>query len=290
MSQLHFDQLKLIEPRLSSFEDAEIRDKNGKLLGWHSTALSLDGEALGSGLGSEREVSLRIAIAETAERALFRALRSSPDATKFQLDAFPSACGFAAGFDDERTMLRAVSEAVERWAWSKWIDEHYRMPEISMAQEVFSNLGRFFFEQFEKVRGFRRIFSIDIPGYKKIELQMCVALAYSQQGVFPGSRVCPVEEDPWQHALIEAWRHRVIFEGQENVPPKSDLVSGRIAFFGRNQRLADQAVVAGQVDHWPTPSLLLLRKLPASAPFFLWRGLCSNYLGWHEGDEKRFVF
>jgi hypothetical protein len=280
-----------VEPRFSSFEEAEVVHPATKAcLGWHSTALSQAGEALGGGFGKDRGSARRIAVAEMVERAFVRDLHESPQATDFHLDTHRSTCGFAAGFEDEPTMLRALCEAVERWSWSKWIDDHHTLAEIATCPSL-SPVAEFFLSRFQRVRFFRRVLSLPVPGYRAFSLQFCVVLGYSDGGVFPGSRVCSTEEDPWEHAAIEAWRHRLIFLGKRDThPSRDDLVNGRILFFGQNASTADEAIAFAKEKAWPEPLLLLLKRANVKAPFHLWRALCRDYKSWHLANEARFVY
>src|SRR3990167_4634158 len=106
-------------------EEAPIVDEKANTIGWHSSVLNLEKNALSSGCAETREVARRIAIAEAIERAMFKRMLASPQAKEFCLDQIPSSSGFAVGFEKEATAFRSLCEAVERWAWSQWIDERY---------------------------------------------------------------------------------------------------------------------------------------------------------------------
>ncbi len=97
--------------------------------GWHVTARSTDRRTLGSGFHSDLQKARKIAVAEFIERSFFKGLTSNQDSTEWGLHEFPSACGFAAGFDTDNTRLRSTFEGLERWAMAQWIDEGCPMPE-----------------------------------------------------------------------------------------------------------------------------------------------------------------
>ncbi len=89
---------------------------------WHVSVVNQFGITCG-GLSNLREHAIRIGISEYIERFEFSRLLNTSISSQFLLDKFPSTCGFAAGFNSLKTKKRSIAEAVERWCWSKWVDE-----------------------------------------------------------------------------------------------------------------------------------------------------------------------
>lgn len=280
-----------IDPRqfgIDFFEESPIRDSNQAMLGWSVNAIS-NNKAVGGGFSSSRETARRVAVAEVIERLSFRNIAISQYADNFLTGDFPTTCGFAAGFESEKTRLRSISEGVERWAWSKWIDERYLINSFSGASEI-SALGQFLIGQFDKVNFF--FLEIDtsfIPNYfNKVYLGITVSI--KDNGVFPGSRVSPNRDDIWEHSLVESWRHLVIFR---NLQKKEESVRpfDRINFFGKNGDVALKQIQNANRAVWPKPRLLISKEYELAVPgASVWRSLAKEYIGWHLGGESRFVY
>lgn len=200
----------------------------------------------------------------------------------FMLHDYPSNCGFAAGFEHQTTRTRALCEAVERWAWSKWIDEKVSIQKA--VPHMPSELSQYFAETFEEVYFYSQMIRCDaLPGGR---CQLGIVVGLSDTGIFPGSRVCSLSEDPWEHAMLEAWRHYVIAKkGSE----QQDLVYGRIQYFASHRREGLEQVPPPNPTPWPSPKILLDHGIKVR-DVYLHRALCADYKGWHEGASTRFVY
>ena len=117
-------------------------------------------------------------------------------------------------------------------------------------------------------------------------------VALHSGGAFPGSRICSLKEDPWEHAIIEAWRHLKIFENLANRTEIYPFLASRLKHFGTHQSEAIAAVNKGTCKEWPIPKMELLVELRHfhSDGYSLFRALCKDYLPWHLGDCTRFIF
>ena len=189
------------------FEETEIKSDKGITLGHHSV-LILPGEiALGGGLAKNLNISRRIAVAESLERTTVDRLKlSKASCFEWHLDSFPTTCGFAAGFEREPTRMRSYCEAVERWAWSQWIDYGFDLEETT--PKSLSNLTQVLLHPFEKVKFFVKKIKVSIVPSRA--LYFGVVIGERGKGVFPGSRVCSDPENIWLHAAVEARRHFLV--------------------------------------------------------------------------------
>lgn len=278
-------------PQIIRIEESPILDRDS-IIGWHVTTFDKAGP-LGGGFGTVKELARRIAIAESAERLLIPKIKKENLADEFGLDQFPTSCGFAAGFDELATRQRAISEGIERWAWSKWIDEGYLVPELMNYSKMdLPPLSYFLVNQFDSVKYFTK--EINSQSFTKFGFpERCifsVVLGIKEDGIFPGSRVSAKNEDLWQHPLLEAWRHYVIFSNFKN-DKKEIFPFGRIEFFGNNKDKALKQLNHAKNVNWNLPEISVLRKFDTKIEnLFLWRCLMKNYIGWHDGDETRFVY
>jgi hypothetical protein len=279
-----------VEPNFSGIQEAEIKAPDGATTsGWHASAISKFGTALGSGCHSNRDVARRIALAEMLERAVFKKLRHSPQRHRLLFDEFPSTSGFAAGFDSQSTMLRAVFEAHERWAWSKWVDDGFALRERKFDPSLpafASELIRIF----DQVRFFEARFLGEIrPSQEPETLHFGVLLGFKGNGVFPGSRVAFDERDIWSHAAVEAWRHYHLTQVKKQ--EVEDIIQARAHYFaGRADEVFPMINRCTRFD-WPDSKLRILSEVDVgSDQFYMWRALAMEFLPWHLGDIKRFVY
>lgn len=276
-------------PEIAKSEESPLVDVNSTI-GWHVVLFDKEMNALGGGFSSDKTTARRIAIAEMAERKLFRQLLNSDDANRFRLGSHPCTCGFAAGFEKEKTRLRALAEAVERWAWSKWIDEGFKINEISIDTGKLTKNGQLIIENFDHVK----FFSLKIDTSSIINfvpfVELNIILGFKDGGVFPGSRVISFSEEKWEHGIVEAWRHLEIFRkyrGSISIP----FPYGRIFYFGKNSNEALKQIESAQKLIWPKPKELILQEMQTGVTdLYFWRALMEDYLSWHEGNEKRFVY
>lgn len=278
LSDLQFDLAQIQEVEINPF---------GIQLGHHVTIFNKEGEALGGGCSEQRETALRIATAEIIERTLFRKISSSSKSFDFFLQSYPTTCGFAAGFDPQKTLGRSELEAYERWAWSKWIDHKFHIPKIKVEPSQLSLLSQYFYQSFDEVHFYHlKFFNERAP------LHLGIALGFKDGGVFPGSRVAITEKELWQHALLESWRHHISFVHMKRFGKKpNSIVDERIQLFGNDARQAIRQIPLAGEELWPQPKLAFQRmmKIP-DKEIYLARSLCEDFIGWHDGPANRFVY
>lgn len=278
------------EPGFSHFEDTPLISKNGSTAGWHSQIISHDGITLGGGAHEKLNTAKRIAIAEVLERAVIKHLKNSEFSDLYKLKQYPTSSGFAAGFDKNPTLFRAICEAIERWAWSQWIDSHFKITLLDEMPKL-SNLGQFYLEGFDRIQFYQQKIKVESSQVGNLELKFGVALGFSKKGIFPGSRVTSHKDDLWTHALLEAWRNKQIFEKLENahkVP--QHFFPKRVLFFGSNSEFALNTLKMSTKEEWPKPKLNFIKQVPIEDNFYIFRALCDDFIPWHEGTEKRFVY
>lgn len=282
------DQLKKLNPSFVGFAEQEINIKD-RTIGYHVYGIDELGHSFSGGTSSCREEALRIAVAEAFERSFVAALFFDEFKRKqFSLDKFPSSSGFAAGFESLPTFKRSICEAVERWAWSKWIDEGYSLDLVSepyRPTELASHLVSFF----EEFKWFKKDLSINIDGVE-LDLKFVVFVGFKGEGVYPGSRVSFSEVDLWEHPVVEAFRNLNNCSSPET-SSNEDIIARRAIFFSTNRKLAEEQMTTSKNSIWPKPELELCSNIPTEIPgIFLWRSLCSHYLGWDKGQLSRFVY
>ena len=237
------------------------------------------GAPIGGGVGVDLNYARRIAVAESCERGF---LTSITERSKWRLDSHPTSCGFAAGFDNESTRLRSLCEAIERWVWSQWIDFKCFVPPV--AEPELSKLGRHYRELFDEVRYFEKIIQ---TSYYPTKMKACITLGVKNDGLFPGSRVCPVDDDGWTHALTEAKRHLSISQKSRPVSDQDEIYD-RIFHFAANGR-DGLAQIPTQESNWPEMKLSFQSGTEVGGIFY-WRTLIDNYIPWEQGDRSRFVY
>lgn len=281
------DLIRECAPDFSRVQEAEIW-LSEQIIGWHFNILNTQEVALAGGCSASRDTAARIAIAELVERwAFFESQKAR--AADLLLEEYPTSCGFAAGFEEAPTVYRAIAEAIERWCWSKWIDEGLNVALVAAPKKL-SPIAQKFSAFFEEILFFEQ--RVIAPAeLSKMPLRFAVALGVNKHGVFPGSRVCTMTEDPWEHALVEAWRHKVIASTSEAKSAKAHFYSSRVLHFATNRTAAfDQIQKAQDRKDWPSPNLKLLKKVNSPIGTHVWRALCQGYKSWHLGPEPRFVY
>lgn len=261
---------------------------DSKEVGWHSHVKLYNGEIIGSGTSSNKDTSRRIAIAESIERSLF--LSFSDDVRKYlYVDKIPSSSGCAAGFDKEKTRLRSLFEAVERWSWSKWIDEELLIKEV--VPLGLSDLSRYLQSQFDSVKYFHKKIIMDQHAYKG-ELYFLVSIAYKGSGVFVGSRVSNLKGYGYEHALIESFRNYNNFVLLKNNGYKPQTwLEERLFYFAENKNDLKKYLTCERNYEWGSPEILFSKEVDTLHPeVYFFRTIIKDYLYWHLGDETRFVY
>lgn len=255
-------------------------------VGWQTVFYDKDNSALGGGVSSSLETSKRIAIAEVCERKALREISRSENNSKiFHMNTHPTSCGFAAGFEEEKVELRSIAEALERWAWSKWIDDGYILKESKLSK--LSSISKNLIKNFDEVMLFKKEFDVETKnGRKKFVLN--IFLGFSKQGVFPGSRVTMGSDCGVEHAIVEAFRHLMIFNADSG---HDDIVYQRIKFFGRNKVSAQEQIRKAIKFNWPKFEILMSAQYETNVEsLYLFRTLPKNYIPWNEGSSERFVY
>jgi hypothetical protein len=248
----------------------------------------MNGEVLASGTNSNWETARQIAIAETLERIAVQSL-TGQEAIRVGLVKVPSTSGFAAGFAEDSTKLRALSEGLERWIWSQWIDRGYVIEEQPTESIQLSPLAEILARDFDRVRFYKKNFYL--PGINT-HFQFGATLAIRGAGVFAGSRVTLAGQDIWTHGLVEAHRNLSNFKilSAESLK-EDDWFMRRVTYFGMNAQRAWDTIAKTKKTDWPAPRLEIFSSVPISENLFcLWRCLFSDFIPWHEGPVDRFVY
>jgi len=199
-----------------------------------------------------------------------------------------STCGFAAGFDQESTKFRSLCEGVERWAWSKWIDDKYIIS--SCPAPRLHGLGEYFHGFFESTLFFQKKISMKNSPLQQ-DLIFNVVLGFTKDGVFPGSRVTTVSDDLWTHALLEAWRNYNNFQFLQNQTSDNlNWLDKRVLYFGKNKNEAMSQIESAYRYDWQNPEIKFFNGVEFFKKNFLWRTVIQNYIPWPEGPKSRFVY
>lgn len=283
--------LKDLNPEFMDLTVQEIGDEE-KTVGFQCFVRNLDGSIFAGGTSQQKYTAIRIAVAEAFERSFFRKIILNPvERDKFLIDQFPSTSGFAFGFNEKQTRFRAICEGLERWAWSKWIDEGFQLlqftPEIPA-----SALTKHLLKSFSETYWFRKSFKIEINNNESMELCIVIFLGCTDNGIFPGSRVSMPNDNLLEHPVIEAHRNYTNSVIHQISPlDLKDIIQERTIFFSSNKKIALDQIKESIKSDWPTPKIYLLQKHLISIPnLFLYRCLFEDFIGWHEGDVTRFVY
>lgn len=195
----------------------------------------------------------------------------------------------AAGFEKKGAGVRSICEAVERWAWSKWIDEGYFMP-VVLKPEL-TKLAEFLHSLFTSTTFFQVYLQVGVP-FPIRELKFTVFLGFKGKGVFAGSRVTGEFDDSWEHAIIESYRNLKNFEmNDRNKIDSENLIGRRAYYFGTHADEAMKQVNCANKEDWPIATLKLHKEISTGFDdVYLYRSMCNDFQHWHLGDEKRFVY
>lgn len=271
---------------------------NNLTVGYNAYLKNKNNISVAGGTAPHWESALRIGVAEGIERAIFNKIRRSNEQSKlFFIDQYPTTCGFAAGFDNEKTKYRAIAEALERWVWSWWIDKKYIIPEVSnqKIKENLSDLSLNYYNMFEHSYGYQKDFLILLDGIM-VNFRFYAFIGIYNNGVFPGSRVTIGHDSGWNHAIIESYRNlnnfKIYKKNPEYFSSKDNFVFDRCVYFGQNKLLATNSITEATYNSWPIPEILMLEQVNNNIPngSFVWRCLFKDFIGWHLGDNTRFVY
>lgn len=287
------ESLLTIDNRFGGITEQSIVNAENEIVGWNYFVNDKEGKPISGGTSSSKETALRIGVAEAFERGLARKCWASEKLKKdFFLEEFQSTCGFAAGFDDNSTRFRAICEGLERWAWSQWIDYNCHLPETAIPRNL-NPLSKHLLNQFQSCRFYAKDLQLKVEE-KTIDLRFSLFLGFNEHGVFPGSRVTTAIDDPWEHALIEAYRNLKNYNFFKSCPENLDqenIIALRSHFFAKNKDVALGQISNATKATWNEPEVLILKRMETEIPeVFLWRCLLKDFVSWDIGDEQRFVY
>lgn len=276
-----------------SLTKQEILGKSGTPVGYICNVMLKDGKVFTTGTHPDWDSARRIAIAEALETIGAKTAFQLHNRERLGLAKIPTTSGFAAGFEDEPTKARAICEGLERWAWSQWIDKGHQLPVVSVEDKKLIPIAQELRSKFTKIDFFGRDFGFSIFN-ENTKISFGVVIAHTRDGVFAGSRAT-FGEDRWTHALIECARNFDNFllwnSSEEKFKPNVDWFTQRVIYFGRNKKLALEAIHASNKEDWPQPVVEILEPVPTEIDsFFLWRCLFKDFVPWHEGPVSRFVY
>lgn len=261
-------------------------------IGWGVNVYDLENYPIGGGTHVNARTAQLIAYHEMIERNIFHKYLREKNETLF-LDQNPTTCGMAVGQDVYKTKLRSIGEAIERWAWSKWIDENYYIPKIDVDLKQLGPLATYYQSFFDEVIFHYFEFPTQLLLGKKLRPRILIGLGIKGNGIFPGSRLSFDDEDKYDHALVESWRNLMISESlSRQLTPPHSFIDKRILFFGKNKDVAFEQIAKAEKKDWPAIQFKLMAKEMDTgiSKIKMYRSLCSNYLGWSEGDVSRFVY
>ncbi|WP_413289897.1 hypothetical protein [Bdellovibrio sp. HCB337] len=271
-----------------------IVDSKGITIAWNFFVQDQTGISLAGGTHAESEIAKRISIAEAFERALARKIASDINTRKeYLMEEFPTSCGFACGFDSNSTKERAIREAVERWAWSKWIDSSFFMAPQGFERSPNSNLVQLLGSTFKNVRLFRKNNIVVNLGHEKTDYSFVVLILETDVGVFAGCRAGKGKEDLITHSLIEASRcyKNHLISQESNGLTTNSIVAKRASYFATNKEEAFRQIEKSQNLNWPGAEIRILKEFKTGIDgIYLWRCLMNDFVPWHLGNEMRFVY
>lgn len=268
-----------------SYVETHYLGESSNPIGWQVICFDKNHNPLGGGLSSDLETAKRISVAEYCERlSFFNIVNSEELSSQFEIKNHPTTCGFAAGFEKEKVKLRSLAESIERWAWSKWIDDGFKLELINRIDHT--NISSYLASHFESNVVYFKKIKINAP--QVIEFLFVVFLGFKNGGVFPGSRVCALNENPFEHAIVEAYRHLKISETESG---KMEFPYDRINFFSKNKDIALRQVDSAQNKNWPEFSVKLLKEYQTNVEgLYVFRSIGHNFIPWNEGKVNRFVY
>lgn len=238
----------------------------------------------GSGFHSDRAVAKKKAFVELNERYLVSQLAQDPEVRPlWALDADSSASGFAAGYDRQRTLLRALLEATERWTLSKWVDDHFAIPEVADHRPTAAQ------REIHSFFASASLFHINLPLLVQAELvnaHVAVFLGWTGSGVFAGYGTNLSKDEAIDHAHIEAYRNFVIFKNQ---PARKEFPYNRITYFANNKFEAQKIIETAECKAWSAPAIRFL-KAEQFGEIWLARAIMDGWRPWQLGSETRFLY
>lgn len=283
-----------IEEFIQNTDNLEIEEFNFEVAGsiYNHTLFKINEFPISGGFGNSNKISRKIAYSEYIERTEFHKLSSSSHKikTEWGLDIIPTACGFAAGFDEVQTLKRSIKEAVERWVMSKWIDEQYYIEEIHLNKVDFpsNSSSAWFINQFEKIHFYKKNVLIHFLD-QFIVITVGLTIAITKNGVYPGSAAQFSDTiDIWEHALLESYRHLLAVKNNKNM---DYFPYNKMLYFSKNKNIALDTISRSNNKNWPTPNLSLLKsKFIPEKNAYLSRAIIDGWKSWNLGPIDRFLY
>lgn len=278
---------------LHSIDEIPIHDEQYNIVGYSVITRSVSGKPLSQGTASDKDIAKRIAIAELSERTFVRLISQNQETKeKFLLSQYPTTCGFAAGFDRKKTKGRAICEAVERWIWSKWIDDHMHIDQYIVPNQI-DDLSNHLMKPFLDSKFFMKSLVVHNNNYL-YQLYCHIFIGFTESGAFAGSRVSSVPDSGWQHAIIEAnrnFQNSIFFSTNSFDWQQKNMIAIRGQFFAQNKSIALSQILSPKKQFLCTPSILLIKELQTPVEnIFLFRCLMKDFVPWNSGPIERFVY
>lgn len=293
MSSL-IEVLKQLGSQISQVIEQPIVNISGTTVAWNVYIQNANRISIAGGTHADLEIAKRIAIAEAFERALASSILKDPLSSQaFLMAKFPSSCGFACGFDSTATKNRAIKEGVERWAWSKWIDDRHAMELTDISSYEINSYTESIFEKFLRVRVYKKSDITLKVGTEMRSYSFVVLLLEDEKGVFPGCCSGQLGNDLITHAATEAYRNYRNWKlyQKNSLITTNSIVSKRNIYFADHKDAAYTQIKKAIDVTWPEPSIEILKEFQTGIPsVFLWRCLMKDFKAWHLGNEKRFVY
>lgn len=255
---------------------------------WHSL-LKQNDYPISAGFGKNKELSRRIAYSEYLERINFYEISKSDHLRKiWNIDQFPTACGFAHGFDRIETQKIALKEAIERWALSQWIDNSMQIEEIDENKIILSDVSQWFKMQFLDIKLFKKEFIVKINDCF-VKIYIGISICMTSKGIFPGSSSSYLDKiDLWDHAFLESYRHFL------SVKNNSDLTYfpyNKMKFFSMNKNIALKQIENSINNNWKIPRVKFEKTIRLeNTNSYLSRFIINDWNCWSQGPLERFLY
>jgi len=276
------DHLMQVFPNFSSLQESFLENEDKSAV-WQVTALGSDGKPVGSGFSRDLNTARKIAIAEFIERSFVLKLKKAGDLEGWQLDNFPTACGFAAGFDSLNTQIRSIGEALERWALSQWLDYKCFLEEDKSVK--WPKESQLLIRDFDKVSVFKKEFLYSFD-QKILSYHLCAIVGFNRAGAFVGSGINSCYEDALVHAVVEAHRHLLISKQERNF---NIFPFNRIKYFSENKDVALDILKVERNNFWKNPSLKFQRNFQSDL-FCVSRTIFEGWTPWEHGAIDRMLY
>lgn len=273
--------LRRLNPELVGFEESPV-EVEGQVLAWQSTAVLKSGRPLASGFRRTRDEARRVACAEFIERS-FMLRTAQEDLAGWALDKYPSACGLAAGFEREKTCMRSIVEAVERWVMTRWILGQQAILEV---QPCLGELERHLLKDFSELKAFKVTVPVKIFD-QFVLVHVAILLAFTTQGVFPGSNATTDIDELWAHAAVEVYRH---WRTYKNGVDWKIFPYDRLFYFAEHRDAALSQIPKPAVADWPIPESVFFREHEIEDGIFVARTIMKGFTSWVDGPTDQFLY